>query len=619
MKSIKKKHARYALWILNYYDKIMFPMTSHVEVLSDCYVDPRLTQAAGKEVIIGDLLQPGARYLIVGDPGAGKTTLLKHLAVTRAREVLAGTTTCLPLRIPLRACTSDGIWEVANRETAALDLGADWLKGDILLLLDGLDEVMPEYRGNLLSQISQISDSCPSWQLVLTSRPSGLSPAPPAGFSFLHLASLGDLQIEYFLSRLGASPNVFAQFKSALETTGVWPLVKNPLILRLIWEVFKLTGTLPVVRADLYQTVCDFLLERWDAARAIRRQTILPVAGIHQILQTLAFWAYSRGFHTFPVGELYECLLSTSHGRYTQAKDTTDVVNLLLSSGILTEHGEGLVGFAHLSFLEFYAARHLVGSPDDLRFFLAGLDDKGREIALFVSGMLLDAGPLIESIVNRRDLILAAKCIREGRTSNEALIDYVIGELARELGPDIIRRLAKSPSEVRAPSTHASLQNLFLRSKNGNLSSLQKGKLFEEFVARLFGEVFEIVSCDTNTENGEIDLIVENKQTDPFWLEYGGDILVECKNWIDARPLEELGFFAHKVRRTRAKLGFFVSASGLTDDALQTSKYQASDLNAPLIVPITGQQILQMLETQERFDLFFKNAIRRIRHLRKYS
>lgn len=39
---------------------------------------------------------------------------------------------------------------------------------------------------------------------------------------------------------------------------------------------------------------------------------------------------------------------------------------------------------------------------------------------------------------------------------------------------------------------------------------------------------------------------------------------------------------------SRGKLGFFVSVSGFTEDALRTLKNQVADRDVPLIIPING-------------------------------
>ncbi|MCW8929489.1 MAG: restriction endonuclease, partial [Gammaproteobacteria bacterium] len=293
----------------------------------------------------------------------------------------------------------------------------------------------------------------------------------------------------------------------------------------------------------------------------------------------------------------------------------------LLSSGILVSSEPKSVSFVHLTFMEFYAARRLVETPRKLASLLVEVGPIVKETMLFAAGLILDVAPLVELAVDRRELILAANCLREGRTENRILEAYVLDQLQRELGSELIKKLAGGVIDEKRPqpeSIHTKLRRQLSELRNSNLPSHEKGKRFEEFAKRFFKQSFNVIDVNRNTENGEIDLILENKGTDPFWTEWGGDIFVECKNWSVNRPLKETATFSNKVRMSRGKLGFFVSVSGFTEDALRTLKNQVADRDAPLIVPITGESMESMLDHHEKFDLFFRASIRNIKHLHKW-
>ena len=225
------------------------------------------------------------------------------------------------------------------------------------------------------------------------------------------------------------------------------------------------------------------------------------------------------------------------------------------------------------------------------------------------------------SVRSQMKLTIAANCLREGRTENRVLEAYVLDQFQRELGSELIKKLAGGVIEEKRPqpeSIHSLLRRQLAEVRDPDLPSHEKGKRFEEYAERFFRQTFNVVDVNRNTENGEIDLILENTGTDPFWTEWGGDIFVECKNWDTSRPLKETAVFSNKVRMSRGKLGFFVSVSGFTEDALRTLKNQVADRDAPLIVPITGESMESMLDHREKFDLYFRESIRKIKHLHKW-
>jgi hypothetical protein len=95
----------------------------------------------------------------------------------------------------------------------------------------------------------------------------------------------------------------------------------------------------------------------------------------------------------------------------------------------------------------------------------------------------------------------------------------------------------------------------------------------------------------------------------------GGSLLSEHP--LSASTLWVCQFIA-KVNQGRVKLAFFVSVSGFTADAEQRLRIQASNINMPLIVPIEGADLKEMLLKREYFEEFFKRKIREIKYLRKY-
>lgn len=150
------------------------------------------------------------------------------------------------------------------------------------------------------------------------------------------------------------------------------------------------------------------------------------------------------------------------------------------------------------------------------------------------------------------------------------------------------------------------------------LTNHERGARFEEFAVGFFNKTLKVVSRDLRTENGELDLIVEIIRSDPFWIEFGGDALVECKNWTSNVPLSEVGAFLSKVNQGRVKLAFFLSMSGFTEDARRTLRNHAANVTAALVVPLSGASIKKALMSDVILEEFLKEEIRAMKYLRKY-
>jgi hypothetical protein len=584
--------------------------------LRDHYVELQVATSTGERLPVGQLLGHGTRLIIVGEAGSGKTTALKDFAVKRSEEYIEGTWDALPVYLPLRELEPSKPTSLQSWLSLLPNPGAQ----PLLLLLDGLDEVHPSARGEVRRAIADASSQLANSQIVVATRPSGLSPPLPDSFRFYHLEALGISQAFDIIAKLAPDKDQVERFRYALtRSSSLLGLLRTPLLLQLLWRAFESEGRVPSVRADIYQTATDLLLYSWDSARMIRRDvTGLSIERVHDVLGAVAAEAFEKSRPQILRKDLLGILKRLLP---TQSNASGIVSEQLLSSGLLVESDASHVAFAHLSFLEFYAARYFIRTPLKLPSLIARAGPQTREVALFAAGMMLDVAPLVEAAVERRELILAAGCLREGRTENRSLEAYVLDELRRELGSDLVVRLADGLARGTLDSSesiHSVLLRLLTECRQANHLPHEKGRRFEQFCAKLFEQAFKVIAQNTSTESGEVDLILENTGTDPFWSEWGGDILVECKNWSSSRPLKETAAFAQKVRSSRGRLGFFVSMDGFTEDAVRTLRNQVADRDAPLIVPITGAQISTMLENREKFDLFFRGVIRKMKHLYKW-
>ncbi|MBM1170356.1 restriction endonuclease [Microvirga arabica] len=119
---------------------------------------------------------------------------------------------------------------------------------------------------------------------------------------------------------------------------------------------------------------------------------------------------------------------------------------------------------------------------------------------------------------------------------------------------------------------------LLNRSQDATLDSQQKGALFEDLTAAIFGSVPGVTLKKRDLLNGpgseEIDLFFFNVPSKagfyflPFYL------LVECKNWSSAVTSQDVAAFVDKVERRHLDHGFLFAANGVTGDPTDWSRAQ---------------------------------------------
>lgn len=447
------------------------PWSTTPTSLREQYVELKVADSAGTLFPVGDLLRQGVRLVLVGDPGAGKTTALREFAVRKSEDYLAGTADALPVFISLR--------EAFHRDAGDLFSSVELPESQLvtqrlLLLLDGLDELHYDRRPHALREIAKASRQLSNAQILLASRPSGLSPPLPDEFRFYHLESLDSAQLLQIVAKLPGDKQGIDLFREALSSSPFLEgLSRSPLLISLVWQVFQNRFRLPTVRAELYQTACDLLLSTWDSARAITRDRPLTLAKMHDVLSVVALDAFTQSAVRMPAQRL-RSVLSDYLRDAGETGSVDSVLGQLMGTGLLIEDSYQSVSFPHLSFMEFYAARQLAHSPRRLATLISLGTPSVKELAIFAAGMLTDVAPLVEAAVDRRELILAATCLREGLTENGTLETYVLDQLRRELGQELVRKLTDSayaPSQATAgESIHALLLKALIDCRASTLS-----------------------------------------------------------------------------------------------------------------------------------------------------
>lgn len=98
---------------------------------------------------------------------------------------------------------------------------------------------------------------------------------------------------------------------------------------------------------------------------------------------------------------------------------------------------------------------------------------------------------------------------------------------------------------------------------------LKKGPLLEETIKLLLQTMpgWSSIRSNVSNEIEEIDLLVRNESTDPFWSRQSDYLLVECKNWSSHVGSPEFDRFYGKMTRRygRCRLGLLIALGGFAN------------------------------------------------------
>lgn len=398
----------------------------------------------GTSLAITEVLSSHNKFVILGKPGAGKTTLLQHLATQCVQGDLYPDR--LPIFISLRTLAADararGDFSLENHigeQWRAIGLTSTQINsllknGQVLVLLDGLDEVPRQDSSELSSQIQRFAETHPQIVILITCRLAAQD-YQFRGFTYVELADFDFNQVatvarKWFVAmshqqqgmtcsreeatEIGvAKAEQFLHHLDRPENEPIREMVTTPLLLHLACLVFYERAMFPSKRAKLYQAGLDILLVRWDTVRGIQRDLgtkNLSLSETLNLLSQIASTLFEQGktyFEKIDVLPIITEFLLTSPNTSTDPEAlwlTSEEIlrTIALQSGLLIERARDIYSFSHLTFQEYLTARkvvarHLQENVLPLRQLARHTTERRwSEVILLTLSLLPKADPLLD-------------------------------------------------------------------------------------------------------------------------------------------------------------------------------------------------------------------------------
>jgi hypothetical protein len=351
------------------------------------------------------------RCVVLGDPGAGKSTLANWLAYAISGDEISQLAARVPFFLILRehsAALTDSSFSIVKQINSQChaqyhveppERAVEYLlrNGRAVVILDGLDELLiPVQRYKALRLIENFCEEYPTTPVLVTARRVGYQEAgfDKKMFSIVSLSPFTEDQVTEYVTKWfrlddglpagepgesGSEHRLAAAFLE--ESSNIVELRSNPLLLALLCALYRWDGYLPQNRPKVYEDCTKLLLERWDLVRGISID--LPERqSLRGALPEIAWWIWSeRSGHAAGVSRTALENKITDYlvrNRFDNRDTAEDVAARFVDfcSGrawVLMEvgsvRGEGLYAFTHRTFMEYFAALHLVRSfpePSDL-------------------------------------------------------------------------------------------------------------------------------------------------------------------------------------------------------------------------------------------------------------
>lgn len=317
--------------------------------------------------------------MILGRPGMGKTTLLKRLgmAALRGKGVEGFDHDCLPVFIELRVFRDQELnleqqiiheLDICGYPSPEDRIQSLLSQGRLLLLLDGLDEVLPEQINLVIDHIRDFVDKHSLNRFVVSCRTTAYQNALNR-FTSVVISEFDEEQAQQFTTQwFRDQPTKADQCWQAIQSNeAARTFTYSPLLLVMLFLIFEERTTFPTKKALLYEKGLQILLSDWNREKHGWKNDLLNTRSRELLLAELAFNGARKGQIFFSRKSLIRQIESLMIKNVPESAhiDSLDVLNNIESQyGILVESSKDQFRFAHLSFQEFLTTVSIVDKED---------------------------------------------------------------------------------------------------------------------------------------------------------------------------------------------------------------------------------------------------------------
>lgn len=396
------------------------------------------------------------RLMVTGAPGSGKSMLLKSLILAYAEDRLFSQKEDItPILLELNRL-SDSTLSIEQHLVEALGrddfLKATWFvkkglkDGNLMLLLDGLDELNSNDRFQAVTRIKEFLDTNgEKCRVIITCRTQVYNQEfNQETNQVLEIVEFSDQQIRRFLGawklEMPADKSVEQLIQTLRERPRIMALARNPLLLTIIAYLYTdTTFILPHSRSDFYQQATDILLEKWDQSKQQPNQYRGRVK--RDVLQVLALYNQdstnqeSQDRRSMDYLVALEQIKSVLPSLNLAVENAEAILNEIVErSGLLLAiDGGQRYQFGHLTLQEFFAAAALAQRSEELVIHFEKDKDAWREVVKLWCGLADQSTELIRAIY-AIEPITAFECLADANNVAPDLADQIIEYFKGQLG-----------------------------------------------------------------------------------------------------------------------------------------------------------------------------------------
>lgn len=385
-------------FILNTTSNVGFKESKSLKRLTDVYIDldiqlqPKRLKSKDDESTkynIEHILENnnGEHIIILGGPGAGKTTTIKHICqmlfedkfkinykfpilillrdITDNESIYSKLRTIFGIEISSKANDKSNSIESVELRQKYINSYLNSL--NVILILDGFDEVKPSRIDGFYKEIKSLMDNLDNTLVILTSRTVSYSYYIENTNEY-ELCDLDENQIIDFTNKWFYDKNDSEDFLFSLNKSKFYDLSLKPLTLAHLCAIYERTKKFYDKPKYIYKKLVNILIEEWDEQRGILRESKYSDFDNERKFEFLCNFAYeltiSYDNKLYSEENFKSSYLKIYSNYDLPKKDCEKVVKEIEEhNGIIIKSSYDSYEFVHKSMQEYLSAEHIVKMP----------------------------------------------------------------------------------------------------------------------------------------------------------------------------------------------------------------------------------------------------------------